>query len=157
MLDLLRGAERLPQPWAMKKVIVVPPACGVHPNHPKLEQHPGKGRRQPGHLTGHPTLQPSRDRQCETRMSSWQEGAEKHNGSKCDLPWTLCRECVWGTCPMHLHGILSCSSVSKAPSVSPDTKCSAPFRANFGGQQTESCPQEERSYGTELCASLLFC
>lgn len=62
-----------------------------------------------------------------------------------------------GLAPMHLHGILSCSSVSKALSASPDTQCSAPFRVNFGGQQTESCPQEEQGCGTELCASLLFC
>lgn len=49
-----------------------------------------------------------------------------------------------GIASMQLHGILSCSSVSKTLSASLDTQCSAPFRVNFEGQQTESCPHEER-------------
>lgn len=82
-------------PWAVKKVMWFNLPVGSILNHPKPEQHPGKGRRQSGRVRGHSTLQPSRDRQCET---SWPEVAEKHSGSKCELPGTLCRECVRKTC-----------------------------------------------------------
>lgn len=98
MPGLLVGAEASPLAVGYEESHVVQPACGVHLSRPVPEQHPGKGRRQYGHVMWHPTLQPPGDRQCEARTHCLQEVAAKHSRSKCDHPGTLCREFGRGTC-----------------------------------------------------------